>query len=111
MPTPSIEARVTPAMLHILLALASEEMHGYGIMQAIDARTGGAVEIGPGTLYRTIAHLGKVGWIEEASQRSSGNKRTYRLTASGRDAAVREVQRLARLVSWAEQSDLLEGAG
>ncbi|MEM7417731.1 MAG: helix-turn-helix transcriptional regulator [Gemmatimonadota bacterium] len=111
MPTPPIDARVTPAMLHILLALASEDMHGYGIMQAIEERTHGAVEIGPGTLYRTIAHLGKVGWIEEAPTRASDNRRTYRITTSGREAAGAEAQRLARLVSWAEQSDLLEGAG
>lgn len=110
MPTPSVDHRVTPAMLHVLLALAGQELHGYGIMQAIDERTDRSVEIGPGTLYRTLAHLSKVGWIAEVTGAGSGTRRVYRITETGRGIARAETQRLARLVAWAEQSNLLEGA-
>lgn len=109
MPTPSLDGRVTPAMLHVLFALAGQELHGYGIMQAIDERTRGSVEIGPGTLYRTLAHLSKVGWIAEVPDAGTGKRRVYRITNEGRDVARAEATRLARLVSWAEQTELLEG--
>ena len=109
MPTPSINSRVSPAMLQILLALAEEDLHGYGIMRAIEERSEGSVELGPGTLYRTIAHLRDRGWIVEVETRSEG-KRTYQITPTGREVAGTEARRLSRLVSWAAASNLLEGA-
>jgi len=50
-------AALTSAQFHILLTLSQGERHGYGIMQEISARTGGAMELGPGTLYRSIKQL------------------------------------------------------
>ena len=108
-PTPSLDSRVSPAMLQILLALAEEDLHGYGIMHSIDERTEGSVEIGPGTLYRTLGHLRKRGWIEE-TESGEGSRRTYRITPSGRTTAADEVRRLSKLVSWAVESDLMRGA-
>ncbi len=109
MPTPSVDSRVTPAMLHILLALAEEELHGYGIMQTIEDRTKGAVEIGPGTLYRTLGHLLERGLIRELPS-GQGNRKTYAITPAGREVARGEAERLSLLVAWANDSSLLQGA-
>ena len=46
-----------PATFHILLALATEDRHGYGIIQEVEARTGGELRLSPGTLYRSIQRL------------------------------------------------------
>ncbi len=108
MPTPSIDSRVSPAMLHILLALASRDLHGYAVMAAIRERTEGRVDIGPGTLYRTIAHLLERGWIEEVPPADDARK-TYRITSLGKRVAGGEARRLSALVSWAAESDLLAG--
>ena len=56
---------LTPAQFHILLTLADGSRHGYGIMQEIRERTGGALELGPGTLYRSIKQLLGRGLIAE----------------------------------------------
>ena len=110
MPTPKIDSRVSPAMLHILLALAEEEvLHGYSIMRTIEARTEGRVEVGPGTLYRTLGHLLDRGWIEEVPG-EDGAKRRYSLTPAGRAVASREARSLSALVEWAKTSDLLAEA-
>ena len=53
----SSDPALTSAQFHILLTLAEGERHGYGIMQEILRRTGGAMELGPGTLYRSIKQL------------------------------------------------------
>lgn len=108
MPTPPIDSRVSPAMLHILLALAEEDLHGYGIMRAIEERTDGHVAIGPGTLYRTLAHLHDRSWIEE-TEGADALRKTYRITAEGRRVAGREARQLSALVAWAAESDLLKG--
>ena len=105
----SRESILTPATFHILLALAEGEHHGYAIMQEVEKRTGGALELGPGTLYRSIKLLLAEGLIAEVKSRSSGGaqRRFYRLTTVGRRRAAVEAQRLRNLVSWAESADLL----
>lgn len=60
---------LTPAVLHILLALADGERHGYGIMQEVTRRAGGQVKMGPGTLYGSIKRMLADGLIEEAGKR------------------------------------------
>ncbi|MFN8448664.1 MAG: PadR family transcriptional regulator [Anaerolineae bacterium] len=60
---------LTPAVFHILLVLADGEMHGYGIMQQIAAMTNGAVNIGPGTLYRSIKQMIDQNLIVETGER------------------------------------------
>lgn len=60
---------LTPAVFHILLALADRERRGYGIMQEVAARTGGAVRLGPGTLYGSIKRMLRDGLIAESAER------------------------------------------
>lgn len=102
---------LTPAMFHILLALAEGERHGYAIMQEIERRTYGAVELGPGTLYRSIKQLLASGYIVEVgSQQNAGKqRRSYRLAPEGKRRAEMEAKRLQGLVEWAEAARLLQG--
>ena len=103
---------LTPAMFHILLALADGERHGYGIMQEIGARTDGAVRIGPGTLYGSIKRMLADGLIEESGERrdpalDDERRRYYRLSDAGRQAVAAEAQRLEALVAQARAKRLL----
>ncbi len=102
---------LTSAMFHILLTLAEGERHGYSIMQEIENRTNGVVELGPGTLYRSIKQLLASGLIAEVESQQSGGKqrRSYRLTPDGKHRAEMEAQRLQDLVEWADAASLLQG--
>jgi DNA-binding PadR family transcriptional regulator len=100
--------------VQILLALGEGERHGYAIMRGVEEATAGAVRLGPGTLYTTLARLEAEGLIEESDARpdpalDDQRRRYWRLTASGRAAAVDEVRRLAALVErarpWAMGDD------
>lgn len=102
---------LTSAVFQILMALADGERHGYGIMQEIALRTDGAIQLGPGTLYRSIKRLLTEGLIEESDERpdralDDERRRYYRLTPAGRCAAA-EAQRLARLIRMAQAKHLL----
>ena len=106
---------LTPAVFHILLALADGERHGYAIMREVMESTGGQVRLGPGTLYRSIKQMLAARLIEETSERpdpvlDDERRRYYRLTSFGARVAQAEAQRLARLVRLAEKRRLL-GAG
>jgi DNA-binding PadR family transcriptional regulator len=95
---------LTPAIVHILLALADEDRHGYGIMQEVARLTDGAVRMGPGTLYGTIKRLLAARLIEQADTRADPDldderRRYYRLTALGRRALKAETGRVAMLVA------------
>jgi len=102
---------LTSAQFHILLALAAGERHGYGIMQEVERRTKGVVELGPGTLYRSIRQLLDRGLIREAkgSGDIGGTRRPYVLTEAGMACTSEEARRLRSLVEWAEDSLQLEG--
>src|SRR5215510_5212845 len=94
---------LTPAIFHILLALADQERHGYGIMQEIKAFTDNQVSIGPGTLYRSIKQMIERGLIAEADERpdpalDDERRRYYRLTDFGQRVAKAELKRLEELV-------------
>jgi DNA-binding PadR family transcriptional regulator len=106
---------LTPAGYQVLLALASGTTHGYAIMRFVDEATAGAVRLGPGTLYRTIARLVADGLVEETGAETSGEtdarRRNYRLTRLGRTAARRESALLARLVAVAAEAGLLPDEG
>lgn len=107
---------LTPAMFHILLALADGERHGYGIMREVERASDGAFQLGPGTLYRSIKQMLALGLIEESDERpdpelDDERRRYYRITSVGRRAASVEAQRLARLVSEARARRLLGDAG
>lgn len=104
---------LTPAMFHILLALAGGEQHGYGIMREVERATAGEFQLGPGTLYRSIKQMLAFGLIEESDERpdpalDDERRRYYRISSAGRRAASQEAQRLARLVSQARARRLLD---
>ena len=94
-------------MFHILLALSGGEGHGYGIMQEVNELTGGQLNLGPGTLYRSIQRMLIDGLIEETTQAESGQdderRRTYRLTVFGLEVARAEGMRLKLLVDEARR--------
>ena len=88
---------------HILLALASGEQHGYGIMQDVLERTGGKVRLWPATLYGSIKRLMEADLIAESNERpepelDDPRRRYYRLTALGRRVLDAECERLQALV-------------
>ena len=56
---------LSSAALHILLALAESNLHGYGIMQAVKRQSGGQYKLGPGTLYSNLDRLLANGWVGE----------------------------------------------
>ena len=105
---------LTPAVFHILLAIADGERHGYGIMQEVSARTGGKVILGPGTLYGTINRMLEAGLIEESGERrdpalnDDERRRYYRITRKGRRAAVTEAERFQELLRVARAKHLLQ---
>ena len=103
---------LTPAVFHILLALADGESHGYGIMQDVERFTNGGTRLGPGTLYRSIQRMLVDGLIEELAislhdETDEDRRRYYRLTPKGLAVAKREAERLADLVDAARHRDLL----
>ena len=107
---------LTPAVFHILLALADGERHGYGIMQEVAQRTDGAMHMGPGTLYGSIKRMLADGLIEPAGERrdpalDDERRRYYRLTDFGQRVALAEAQRLEQLVQIAHAKRLLQKPG
>jgi DNA-binding PadR family transcriptional regulator len=99
-----------PAVLHILLALAEGELHGLGIADWVEETTGGAVELGPGTLYRSLKEMAADGLIREArapARESDPRRKYYAITAAGRRRVTAEAARLARLVEVARSRRLL----
>jgi DNA-binding PadR family transcriptional regulator len=102
------------AAFQILLSLAEDELHGYGIMRQVEEQTRGRVRMGPGTLYSSIQALVEEGLIEEIDRVSepggaAERRRYYRLTSSGRKLARAEAQRLADLLRVARSRKILRG--
>lgn len=88
-----------PAMLHILAALAGEDLHGYGIMQEVARQSEGRYKPGPGTLYDNLQRLLKQGIVQLAGDDPADpRRRYYRLTALGRRVLCAEISRLEGLV-------------
>ena len=101
-----------PAVLHILIALADRERHGYSIMQDVAARTDGKVRVSAGTLYSAIRRMLEQGLIEELRESPDPSsederRRYYRLTQFGRDAALAEARRVNDLLSQARATGLI----
>jgi DNA-binding PadR family transcriptional regulator len=97
---------LSPATLHILLALAGEDRHGYGIMREVARQSDGRYKLGPGTLYDNLQKLLDQGIVEERSPRSAGDdprRRYYRLSRFGRGLLVTEIARLEGVVREARQ--------
>jgi DNA-binding PadR family transcriptional regulator len=106
--TPGEFLPLTPAVLHILLALSAGEKHGYAMMLEVDELSNGTVKLGPGTLYRSIKRMLDDGLIEEAGERQDPalddeRRRYYRLSVLGSQTLSLETARLQRLLDVARQ--------
>jgi DNA-binding PadR family transcriptional regulator len=98
---------LTPAAFALLLALTEGERHGYRLMSEVERLTAGEIVLGPGTLYRTLQRMRVDGLVVEIgpdqtavrADRRAERRRSYRITATGRDAVRHEVRRLAALLA------------
>ena len=100
-----------PATFHILVALVDQERHGYAIIQDVEARTGGALRLSAGTLYRSSARMAEQGLIREVARRPAAvfddeRRRYYRITPFGTEVARAEMRRLTELVRLARARGL-----
>jgi DNA-binding PadR family transcriptional regulator len=108
--TPEDFLPLTPAVFHILVALADGEAHGYAIMQAVSEKSMGSVRMGAGTLYGAISRLLQDGLIEESEERpdpkmDDARRRYYRLTDFGARILAAETKRMADLVRAARSTN------
>ena len=92
---------LTEPTFYILLSL-HQPMHGYAIMQNVQEITDGRVTIGAGTLYGAINSLIEKGWIEALHNQPSDRKKEYRITQQGKQAFLREANRLQALLANAQ---------
>ncbi|MEO8371343.1 MAG: PadR family transcriptional regulator [Candidatus Solibacter sp.] len=102
------------AAFHILLAVAAEDRHGYAIILDVADRTGGALKLSPGTLYRSIQRMLEQGLLTEPRQRPAPEldderRRYYRITPLGRSVAEAESRRMAQLVRMARNRGFAPG--
>jgi len=108
-PRPESLLPLPPAVFHILMALADEDRHGYGIIQEVLARTSGEVRLSPGTLYRSIQRMLDDDLIVEKHERPAPEldderRRYYGITRFGKAVAQAEASRLTDLVKLARAS-------
>lgn len=92
---------LSPATLHILLSLAAEPRHGYGIMQEVARQSDGQYRLGPGTLYDNLQKLLDQGMVDEAPRPSPDDdprRRYYCLTRFGRNVLEADIARLKRVI-------------
>ena len=101
---------MAPAAFHILIALAEQDRHGYGIMLRVREQSGGRIPLRTGAFYRHLSRLIDDGLVVEAARPPDSDPRRgayYRLTAAGRRVAAAERERLIDMV---EASDVLRRA-
>jgi len=102
-PKPESFLPLKPHWFHVLLSLADQEQHGYGIMQEVLERTDGKIRLWPATLYGTLKRLIDEELIEESDNRPAPElddtrRKYYRLTKFGRRVLSAESERLEDLV-------------
>jgi DNA-binding PadR family transcriptional regulator len=112
MPDPGKLLPLTHLSFQILLALADENRHGYGIIKEVTRRTEGAIRPATGTLYGALQRMLEDGLIQEVESRAVGpdddeRRRYYALTPFGRRVAVAEAARLARVLGVAQEKRLV----
>ena len=107
---PKLEAELaplTPAVFHILLALAGGRKHGYAIMKEVAEDGGGSLRMGPGTLYGSLQRMTVAGLVEETEEgdETDGDERRryYQLTSAGQRALGGETARLRQALSAAKR--------
>jgi len=101
-----------PATFHILMAVAQEDRHGYGIIQDVERRTNGALRLSAGTLYRSIQRMLELGLIDESDERPAPEldderRRYYRISVFGTTVARAETRRLTQLLRMARAQGLV----
>jgi DNA-binding PadR family transcriptional regulator len=101
-PDPRSFLPLKPDLFHILLVLAEEERHGYGIMKAVEETTRGEIRLEPSPLYRRLKRFLEAGIVEEGTGGPSAalgdnRRRYYRLTPFGREVAAAEAARVVEL--------------
>ena len=106
---------LTPAVLHILLALSGGERHGYGIMKQVEVESRAKVNMGPGTLYGSLGRMIEAGLIAESSRKvdpemDDERRVYYRITGLGRDALAAELERYREVVAVAQRKTLVPKA-
>ncbi len=94
---PESTGALTEAIFYILLSLY-RPLHGYGIMQRVNALSGGRVALGAGTLYGALSTLVKKGWIEPYGEEGEDRRKEYVITPPGRAAVEAEIVRLEELL-------------
>jgi DNA-binding PadR family transcriptional regulator len=106
---PAAALPLTHVVYHVLLALASGDRHGYGIIKHVADRTDGRVELEAGTLYAVIKRLKDDGWIAEAPRTAGtdSRRRTYAISEIGREILLAESRRLEELVELAREAHVL----
>ena len=112
MPNPEDFLPLTPAVLHILLALADGEKHGYAIMQEVEHVSQSQVKMGPGTLYGSVKRMLQSGLIAQSDERpdpqlDDERRRYYCLTGLGRQVLCAEAKRLETLVAVSRRKQAL----
>src|SRR5262245_52838094 len=105
---------LTQPVFHILLALADEERHGYGIMQDVSKQTDGALQLGPGTLYGCLKRMLAAGLVEESDERpdpalDDERRRYYRLKPLGECVVRAEAERIAVALAAAKSKRVFAG--
>src|SRR5881394_2156924 len=95
---------LTPAVLHILLALSTEERHGYGIMKQVESESRGKVKMGTGTLYGSLGRMMEAGLIGESDKRvdpemDDERRIYYKITALGQAMLEAELERYREVVA------------
>lgn len=103
---------LTPAVLHILLALSARERHGYAIMKQVEEDSHGKVKMGPGTLYGAIGRMIDAGLIRESDKKidpemDDERRVYYAMTALGKKALAAELARYRDVVALARRNTLL----
>ena len=77
---------MTPAVFHILLALADGPLHGYGIMQAVELSGSSEPSMGPGTIYGSLQRMEEAGLVKELAARTDDRRRVFAMQPAGRRA-------------------------
>ncbi len=110
MPDPS-PAPLTPAVFHVLLALAEGPRHGYAVMKQVEEDSG--IAMGPGTVYGSLQRLEDAGWVEVGDEdaRDARRGRVFHLTPAGRGALQAEASRITRLARLEGVRELAPDAG
>ena len=106
---------LTPAVLHILLALSTQERHGYGIMKEVESDSQGKVKMGPGTLYGSLGRMLEAGLIRESDKKvdtemDDERRVYYQITGLGQKTLAAELERYREVVMVARRKQLAQNS-